>query len=709
MLFGPTGGDYSFGITRLVADWVSGSRPNNGVLLKAATENGAQVNGIYGANAGGGRPELVVRWLPRLGLSGSQEFYDVDLTDRLGVHVNLANGNLAVQASDLQVTAPGLPVQVTRVYNSRGANLGGPLGDGWNDDLGRVRATQEGDGSITYVSAGRVTHRFWPAASGGGVFTSPTGLQADATIGTGSSAGQMAITFRSSGTVLRFRAADGLLVSATDRNGLSQTFTYSTTVLSADGLPYLSSVTDAAGRVFTVNRGYYVSKVADPTGRGTSYGYSGNLLTSATDPTGAVTTYGYDSSGRLEKITTPTGRITIVCYDSLNRVTALTRVSDTASMTGPTTTFTYTDPNTPGGTGTTVLTDANNNPTTYTWDVRDRVTKVKDALNRTRSKGFGPDDNVLTTVDANSPGSTSTFGYDADFRPTGSTSPTGGVGALGYGEAAGPVGNRVAHWQPSSSTSSDGNKNAFTYDGVGNLLKTQDTTAGPTGGVSTQASYNPPVPAAPGCGGLAGQVCAVTDGRGIGTSYSYDAAGNLTGTDHPAPLGTPAPPTTAWAVRSPSPTAKARPRPGCWTQPTGYCRSGCPVRAAPAAAPTSVPVRVWSTATTLTATAPAWPTRAARPPSPSMRSGARAAGACLAAGRARSVMTRSETPPASPTRSRAPSPTATTPPTSCSVCVNRVGRAPPAPKSAAPPSATTPTGPVPAPPTRPAAHRRCRP
>ena len=98
-------------------------------------------------------------------------------------------------------------------------------------------------------------------------------------------------------------------------------------------------------------------------------------------------------------------------------MTAITRVTDTAAGTGPTTTFAY-HPNracpTPGvTTACTVVTDPNGNPTTYATDSLDRVIKTVDALGHKQDTGYDTLGNV-TALTGNGNGTTtpaSQIGY----------------------------------------------------------------------------------------------------------------------------------------------------------------------------------------------------------------------------------------------------------------------------------------------------------
>ncbi|MBW3651699.1 MAG: RHS repeat protein, partial [Actinobacteria bacterium] len=97
-----------------------------------------------------------------------------------------------------------------------------------------------------------------------------------------------------------------------------------------------------------------------------------------------VTRYAYTGSvlGLMSRVTDPNGNATAFAYDSRDRVTALTRITDPTTGTGPTWRFDYSTP------WQTKVTDPNGNATTHHFDRRGRVTNVVDALGHARQAWF---------------------------------------------------------------------------------------------------------------------------------------------------------------------------------------------------------------------------------------------------------------------------------------------------------------------------------
>ena len=160
----------------------------------------------------------------------------------------------------------------------------------------------------------------------------------------------------------------------------------------------MSSITDAAGRVttFAYANGRLTHWV-DPAGRQEAYDYdtAGHLI-QTTDPGGHITSYTYNTAGQLTKIGTFAGTNTAITYDTIR--------AGVHGETGPgpvhpslgvsTTTFGY-----PSATSTTEK-DSAGHVTTYTLDSSGRVTAVKNALGKTKSRTWTANSDVATAVDA---------------------------------------------------------------------------------------------------------------------------------------------------------------------------------------------------------------------------------------------------------------------------------------------------------------------
>lgn len=239
-----------------------------------------------------------------------------------------AYGNYVTAAADLEIVTPGLPLTVSRTYDSSRPQ-DGLFGPGWSSNLSArlyyatflfaAPSTYKKEAVITMPDGGR--YRF-PENSGGTTYTAPLGRY-DMLIRNGD--GTFTLTLQRSRTRYHF-SPTGHLTAMVDAYGNALSLTY-------DGNGRLSRVADAAGSgryvdVFFGANGR-ISSVQDSHGRQVQYGYdSRGLLTSVTDPEGRITTYEYATGGNgylLTDVNDPWGRLfTQVAYTSACHANTLT-------------------------------------------------------------------------------------------------------------------------------------------------------------------------------------------------------------------------------------------------------------------------------------------------------------------------------------------------------------------------------------------------
>jgi YD repeat-containing protein/YVTN family beta-propeller protein len=258
-------------------------------------------------------------------------------------------------------------------------------------------------------------------------------------------------------------SATGLHLETRDRGG-------NRTLLSYDGAGRLLSITDPAGGVSTFGyAGGTLGSVTDPAGRTTQFSIdgAGNLL-AVTLPDGAVTQYSYDSRHRLLTRTDPRGAATQYEYDGFGRLSRVTH------PTGEERTLLPSDAqgllnNVPGGTPAAPI-------------ATDVLAQLTDGLSRTTQIRTDPLGAATQTVD-----------------------PLGRATAV----------QRNGHGLPTRITRPDGAVITLRYDGLGNLLQTEqlDPLAGT---FRTFFTYEPTF----------NQVTGITDPRGNTTSITYDGNGN---------------------------------------------------------------------------------------------------------------------------------------------------------------------------------------
>lgn len=492
-------------------------------------------------------PTLTVNYAPTPHDQGNipwQQYGSVRLNDSLVASPNLSTGDLVLNATDLDLSAVGQSLQLTRSASSFPMPAGS-LGSQWFADYDRT-LDAAASGKVTAYGPGGEALVF--SQNSDGTYKNATGYHTSLTK---NSDGTYTLTHTQSGSKDTYNAS-GNLTAVTDRN--SDKITVAQTLTSGAVTGFKATDT-RSGRWLSLTRGadaqHYTA--TDNSGRTVTYATSGTAASgtakvTVTDVTGGTTAYAYDTSGRISQVTTPEGRVTKFGYDSQSRITSMQRVAPTG-----TDTWTYSYSATTRATaGTTTVTDPNAHKTVYTADGTGQVTKVVDALSHTRSSGYDANHNQLTAVNALGTGSqnTTTFGWDSSDNLTSAKLPTGATTALGaYSTHSGAN-------LPSSLTTPSGKKTSYSYDTSGNLMSSQDTTSGVSDGAKLTYTYEGDDGVAD-CGGFDGQRCTSTDAGGNKTSYSYDGQGNLTKSTPPSPLGATSYTYDNLGRPPPSPTAEA--------------------------------------------------------------------------------------------------------------------------------------------------------
>lgn len=419
---------WSWYITQLVKDWYNGVQPNYGMMLKQQNETTSPFRTFTSVNAGNNTPRLTVNYkVEALGLEGFWG-YSKD-------GVNVSNGNLVTQETDLTISGRGIPVELQRTYNSRSTGSG-MFGYGWwsNWDL---RLVDSGDGPITLIDEDFTRHIFGQRADG--VYQAAGGVYLDLVK---NADGTYTIT-SPEGTKTHFNTA-GKLVSIVDTNGNATTFTY-------DAAGKLTTVKDASGRstLLTHHASGQVASVTDPAGRVIGYSYDtvGNL-TKKTDAAGAATLYAYDAARNLSSITDARNNATTITYDASDRVATISR------------------PLTVDGVKKT-------STATYTYDAANLWTTVVDGEGRRIDFSHNANGNVTQIIENPTDAATKAvtkFGYDNHNNLTEITDPnvnaSGGTASTVYAYDA--KGNVTAVQLPEQQQAN------FSYNGQNDLIRAED-------------------------------------------------------------------------------------------------------------------------------------------------------------------------------------------------------------------------------------------
>jgi RHS repeat-associated protein len=490
------------------------------------------------------------------------------LDRQFNVSDNLKLGNFTLSFTDLTVPVSGIPISVTRTYDTLTAAQSGDLGFGWRlefrdvdvrssvaprtdelaADLGfhnpfrdgtRVYVTLPGgqrQGFTFQPQISRLTRlllEFLPADSDlpeeswqyDPIFVPDPGVTSSLTL-------RGATTMTRDATGAYF----GALVSGDiPFNPADPLYEASYTLTTNDGLAYnidaatgkLLGASDANGNTvtFTANgitssTGVGVTFQRDPQGR----------ITSVTDPQGQQVKYRYDLNGDLVAVTDRTNNATQFVYrqapahyldqviDPLGRTGVrteydaqgrLTRLIDAAGNSVQTA---Y-DPTHLLST----VTDRLGHTTTEEYDDRGNTVRSIDALGGATLRTFDADGNLLTETDPL--GRTTTFTYDDQGNVLTQTDPLGNTTTSTY--QAFPFGTTVAaalsgeppHFSRlTTSTDPLGDTSHARYDSEGNLVAQTDSL-----GNTTTLSYD-----------AAGNPTEITDPLGNSSDIQYDDSGYRT-------------------------------------------------------------------------------------------------------------------------------------------------------------------------------------
>ncbi|HEX3425363.1 MAG TPA: RHS repeat-associated core domain-containing protein [Acidimicrobiales bacterium] len=508
-------------------------------------------------------------------------------TSSVAVSGNLKLGRYTSTYNDLSVSVNGLPMTVSRTYDSTD-KTNGDFGVGWHVSVSNFRTssnraigaggwveypvqcfialctyglktTAPHDVTITWPTGRQEVFDFTPqgqqglfywfgtagytARAGTGTTDTLAPVASDASFVNGfdgnlySSLGgplydptEFQLT-TPQGDVYVLSATSGLL-SETDRNGNGITVN-SSGIHSSTG-PSINFTRDSQGRITTVT---------GPAGQHLQYGYSavGDLAT-FTDADGNVTNYSYDGNHDLTGVTGPDGNaVETLNYDASGRLQSVTNGN------GVTTTL---SDDVSGRQQ--VVHDATGNLTTaMTYDALGDVVSSQQIANGKSETSTFTYDSLGRELSATDPlGNTTTYTYDANGDMTSVTDPDHRTTTIAYNTLDEPTAVTGPKGEPIGSYSYDslGNLVAMTIGGTYTDQITNDAVGRPVSitngaGETTTLGYDsaghlisyvsPDGATRTMQVNTAGQLLSATDPDGAVTKYTYDASGNLTSTTDP--------------------------------------------------------------------------------------------------------------------------------------------------------------------------------
>nr|MBA2702657.1 PKD domain-containing protein [Blastocatellia bacterium] len=500
---------------------------NNHTWTRFAGGNGPTLNGALGTVD----PTMMLNGLFDIRLSATDSYGQTSRTTQaVIVEQNLKVGNFTVSFSDLNIPLAGVPLEVTRTYDSRDKRVG-DFGFGWTLGVKNIRVekarviglkwfeTKTDEAFPNYCLEASAPHLVTVTFPGGKVFkfeasTSPrcqrfapisggtlTFTPLPGTHGTleivglaefqveGSVPGPVNLIGFGGGvdifnsSLFKFTAEDGTAFVIDQRAGLQsiQDTNNNTVTLSAGGILHsggksISFNRDALGRI---------TSVTDPAGNAQTYAYdaAGDLV-SYTDNENNTSAYSYDASHRLLTIHDPRGIQPIRNdYDAGGRL-----ISHTDGF-GKVITYTH---DLPGRTET--ITDRLGHSTIFQYDERGNVLTNTDARGGVTTFTYDANDNVLT--ETNALGKMTTYTYDANDHRTSITDSLSNLTQFTYNG----LGKVLTTTDPLLHVTTN------TYNGSGNLLATRDALNN-----TTTFAYSP----------FDGQRILTTDALNNSTHYDY--------------------------------------------------------------------------------------------------------------------------------------------------------------------------------------------
>jgi RHS repeat-associated protein len=480
---------------------------------------------------------------------------------------NLKLGNFTLAFTDLSVPVSGIPITLTRTYDTMQANQSEDFGFGWRLDYRDVRLRtsvpktgEEANGIFNGFRDGTRVYVTLPGGKREGFTFCPTSEFIAGTVYQPNICGDPGVTDQL--TVTGETSNQGLLgvfQNVAGQNGAITLYLGPDGSYTNDaGIPYNPADSLFGGTYFLTTKDgtqYQIDAfsgklqaIADPNGNTLTFTEAGissstgpalkfarnpqGRIVSITDPLGQSLTYQYGAIGDLVAVTDRMGNTTQLAYRS-DRPHYLDHVTDPLGHTGLRSDYdaqgrlkqvTNADNQAvqvaydPSHDTETVL-DPLNNPTVYVYDDRGNVLSVTDALNGITQYTYNTNNNVQSKIDPLN--HTTAYTYDVAGNMLTETAAQNNVRRFTY----------APNSQPLTITDGLGDTTSISYNAAGDPLTVTDptgralATAFDSSGNVTMLTY-----ANGGAYHLtydgAGRLMHQVDALGNATEFTYDASGN---------------------------------------------------------------------------------------------------------------------------------------------------------------------------------------
>ena len=311
----------NFNVWSIVKGWINGGLPNYGFMIQHNSEYDPLFFYYSSESPVERGPLLSLTYITdEIGLNPYWSYANTEAGS-----VNTFNGNFITSALDFSLPGRGIPISITRTYNSRGS-LDGIFGQKWFSNLD-MQLVLKSWGAVLIDSAG--TERPFMLKSDGTTYTAPDNYP-----------------------VKLYKDTDGGVTVYRMQEAVEETDEYQSMLpaLTFDSGGKLTQLSDGKGNVTTISRGTNSITITDPSGRtatiklnadGTaneittsaepgkvkaSYAYSGGCLTSVAydNSPHADTTINYEWNGsRLSSLTDKNGSKRYINYNAGNQVVSI--------------------------------------------------------------------------------------------------------------------------------------------------------------------------------------------------------------------------------------------------------------------------------------------------------------------------------------------------------------------------------------------------